>query len=34
MGGDSAALHLESWMSELPEQLKDIPLIYLAIPGL
>ncbi|KAG6455101.1 PI-PLC X domain-containing protein 3 isoform X2 [Manduca sexta] len=26
-------LRLETWMSDLPPQLKDVPLIYLAIPG-
>ncbi|CAB3253166.1 unnamed protein product [Arctia plantaginis] len=25
--------NLESWMNDLPPQLKDVPLIYLAIPG-
>lgn len=35
MGEDSAAqrINLEHWMRELPAQLKDVPLIYLAIPG-
>ncbi|XP_026756144.2 PI-PLC X domain-containing protein 3 isoform X2 [Galleria mellonella] len=35
MGKDSTAqnLDLENWMRDLPAQLKDIPLIYLAIPG-
>ncbi|CAH2043394.1 unnamed protein product, partial [Iphiclides podalirius] len=35
MGEDSSAqsLNLESWMGELPEQLKHVPFIYLAIPG-
>jgi hypothetical protein len=26
-------INLEHWMSNLPEQVKDVPLIYLAIPG-
>ncbi|XP_072944750.1 PI-PLC X domain-containing protein 3 [Epargyreus clarus] len=35
MSEDTAAqkLNLESWMAELPEPLKNIPIIYLAIPG-
>lgn len=35
MSEDGAAhnFRLESWMSDLPIQLKDIPIIYLAIPG-
>ncbi|KAI5637551.1 hypothetical protein NE865_09684 [Phthorimaea operculella] len=26
-------VNLETWMEDLPEQLKEVPLIYLAIPG-
>ncbi|KRT82433.1 hypothetical protein AMK59_4592, partial [Oryctes borbonicus] len=26
-------MHLESWMTDLPKQLKAVPLIHLAIPG-
>ncbi|XP_013200996.2 PI-PLC X domain-containing protein 3 [Amyelois transitella] len=34
MGEESAAqINLESWMTDLPAQLKEVPLIYLAIPG-
>ncbi|XP_059057879.1 PI-PLC X domain-containing protein 3 isoform X2 [Achroia grisella] len=35
MGKDSTAqnFNLENWMRDLPAQLKDVPLIYLAIPG-
>ncbi|XP_075980438.1 PI-PLC X domain-containing protein 3 isoform X2 [Anticarsia gemmatalis] len=35
MGEDISAqdLALESWMNDLPPQLKEVPLIYLAIPG-
>lgn len=35
MNEDSSAqtLRLESWMGDLPIQLKDVPIIYLAIPG-
>ncbi|CAK1586803.1 unnamed protein product [Parnassius mnemosyne] len=35
MGEDGSAQNvtLENWMRELPEQLKNLPLIYLAIPG-
>ncbi|KAM3965721.1 PI-PLC X domain-containing protein 3 [Aphomia sociella] len=35
MGKDSIAqkFDLENWMRDLPAQLKDVPLIYLAIPG-
>lgn len=29
----SMRLSLSNWMRDLPAQLKDIPLIYLAIPG-
>lgn len=32
--GEAQELNLESWMRDLPEQLKDIPFIYLAIPGI
>lgn len=32
--GEAQELSLESWMRDLPEQLKDIPFIYLAIPGI
>ncbi|KAI8439271.1 hypothetical protein MSG28_013108 [Choristoneura fumiferana] len=31
--GEAQEFNLESWMKDLPEQLKDIPFIYLAIPG-
>lgn len=24
---------LENWMGKLPDQLKNVPIIYLAIPG-
>lgn len=36
MSNDTKAqqLQLEHWMRDLPEQLKDVPLIYLAIPGI
>lgn len=30
----SLADNLEQWMTNLPEHLKEIPLIYLAIPGM
>lgn len=35
MSDDSSAqrINLETWMSDLPPQLKDVPVIYLAIPG-
>ncbi|XP_021192368.2 PI-PLC X domain-containing protein 3 [Helicoverpa armigera] len=35
MGEDTAAqkLRLENWMSDLPAPLKELPLIFLAIPG-
>ncbi|XP_049876141.1 PI-PLC X domain-containing protein 3 isoform X2 [Pectinophora gossypiella] len=36
MSDDSSAqssLNLETWMRDLPPQLQDVPLIYLAIPG-
>lgn len=35
MSEDTSAhkLRLEHWMSDLPAQLKEVPLIYLAIPG-
>lgn len=26
-------LRLENWMADLPEPIKDMPLIFLAIPG-
>ncbi|XP_045775125.1 PI-PLC X domain-containing protein 3 isoform X1 [Maniola jurtina] len=31
--GSAQSIDLENWMRDLPEQLKYIPLIYLAIPG-
>ncbi|XP_063387031.1 PI-PLC X domain-containing protein 3 [Cydia fagiglandana] len=31
--GETKDLKLETWMRDLPEQLKDVPFIYLAIPG-
>ncbi|XP_039756226.1 PI-PLC X domain-containing protein 3 isoform X1 [Pararge aegeria] len=31
--GAAQSIDLENWMRDLPEQLKNIPLIYLAIPG-
>lgn len=31
--GSEQKLRLEYWMNDLPAQIKDIPLIYLAIPG-
>lgn len=34
MSENTSAVNLESWMSELPAQLKEVPLIYLAIPGM
>lgn len=35
MGDDGKAqkVRLENWMSDLPSQIKEMPLIYLAIPG-
>lgn len=26
-------IDLENWMRDLPEQLRNVPIIYLAIPG-
>lgn len=36
MSNDTIAqqMNLEHWMRDLPVQLKDVPLIYLAIPGI
>lgn len=31
--GSTQKINLESWMADLPEQLKNLPFIYLAIPG-
>lgn len=31
--GSAQIINLEYWMTNLPEQLKDVPFIYLAIPG-
>ncbi|XP_014357772.2 PI-PLC X domain-containing protein 3 isoform X1 [Papilio machaon] len=31
--GSAQNVNLENWMRELPEQLKNVPFIYLAIPG-
>ncbi|XP_013140958.1 PREDICTED: PI-PLC X domain-containing protein 3 isoform X3 [Papilio polytes] len=31
--GSAQNLNLENWMRDLPEQLKNVPIIYLAIPG-
>lgn len=31
--GSAQSVDLENWMRDLPEQLRNIPLIYLAIPG-
>lgn len=35
MGEDTKAqkVRLEHWMSDLPDPIKDMPLIFLAIPG-
>ncbi|XP_038222736.1 PI-PLC X domain-containing protein 3 isoform X1 [Zerene cesonia] len=32
-GNLSQTINLENWMGELPEQIKNVPFIYLAIPG-
>lgn len=31
--GSAQNVNLENWMRDLPEQLKNVPFIYLAIPG-
>lgn len=31
--GDELCVDLENWMSNLPLQLRSLPIIYLAIPG-
>lgn len=31
--GSAQNIDLQNWMRNLPEQLRNIPLIYLAIPG-
>lgn len=31
--GSAQIINLEYWMRNLPEQLKNVPFIYLAIPG-